>query len=417
MKNRFPFHVSVQGAICLAFILTTVAYAASGDLDTTFSGDGKIIQSFGGTEHAGRDLAVQADGKLVVVGEKFTATGSDFAIARYNTNGTLDTTFSGDGRQVVNIGVRDLAMAVAIQPDGKIVFGGMSCTSDASICDVALMRLNPNGSFDSSFDADGRLTTKYGTRDNGGFHIILLGTKILVTGYLYTGTNYNGALYLYLQDGSLDTTFSGDGIKPVDFGGQDILTSSAVYNGKIYVGGRSQSMDFTTSDIIAARINLNGTLDTTFSGDGKAKVNLGSSDLAWDLLVTGGKLVVAGQSGINLAIVKFTTMGTLDPTFSGDGILKSQLGLPGPIAVSITAQGTKLVVAGNTGGANAFLARFLSTGELDPTFSTDGIVTTAWYGIGDLYTSVLYKNSRLYATGYSIAGTLGRRFIVAAYRP
>lgn len=417
-KTHFPFCKSTLIAICLALLIYTVALAASGDLDTTFSGDGKIVQSFGGTVNRGFDVAVQPDGKVVVVGEKWTSAGRDLAIARYNTNGSLDTTFSGDGKQVVNVRALDQAVAVAIQTDGKIVVGGQTCNADGTSCDVAVVRLNANGNLDTSFSGDGKVTTDLNAGDNGGFDMALMGNKIVVAGYMHDGSSYNAAIYQYLSNGNLDSTFSGDGILTINFGMEDFFNGVVISSGKIHVAGWSGPSDGSTADFITARVNSNGTMDATFSGDGKIKTSLGTLDYAGKLAVSSGKVIVVGSSDNKIAIVQYTASGALDTTFSGDGKLKSNLGFPSPSLYAITIQGGKIVVSGRTdsAGGDALLARFTSTGNLDATFSGDGIVTTDW-GANDIYRSVLYKNSRLYVVGESSASLNAKTFIIAAYLP
>jgi uncharacterized delta-60 repeat protein len=404
-------------AIVLALMTVTVALAASGDLDNTFSGDGKIVQSFGGAQHKGRGIAVQSDGKIVVIGEKVLNDDShDFAIARYNTNGSLDTTFSMDGRQVVAIGVVDQALNVAIQTDGKIVVGGQTCALGGG-CDVALIRLNTDGALDKTFDGDGKVTTDVGLADNGGFDLVMLGNKIVVAGYMHDGTSYNAAVYRYNTNGSLDTTFSGDGILTIDFGMDDLIVKAAVYAGKIYVAGKTGPSESVSGDFIIARVNSDGSLDTTFSGDGKVITDLGGADEVGGMVVSGGKVIVVGCSDNYFAIVQYTASGALDPAFSGDGKMKAKFGYPSPRLFAVTIQSGKIIVVGGSDGTggDAFLARYTADGNLDSTFGEGGIITTDWGG-GDVYRAVAFKDSRIYVVGHSnVAGTL--RFIVAAYLP
>jgi uncharacterized delta-60 repeat protein len=420
-KASSRFHKSIPIAVCLALLIYTVALAASGDLDTTFSGDGRIIQSFGGTGHVGNDVAVQADGKVVVVGQKWTAAGGDFAIARYNPDGTLDTTFSGDGQQVVNIGWGDLPLGVAIQKDGKIVVGGTTCIVGWSTCDVVVVRLNPNGTLDTSFSGDGKVTTDVGGKDNGGNDLTLQGPKILVTGYSYDGTSYNATVYRYLSNGNLDTTFSGDGILPINFGGEDYFTAVTCYSGKIYLAGFSQPSDYSASDFITARLNSDGTLDTSFSGDGRVKTSLGTYDYVEDLAISGGKVVVVGYSDDNIAIVRYTASGALDPAFSGDGKLRENLGFPYTRLFGVAIQAGKIVAVGRTdysgGSGDGLLVRYTAAGNLDTTFSADGIVITSWGGFNDWYSSIVFKNSRFYVVGTSLTASGVNRFIIGAYKP
>jgi uncharacterized delta-60 repeat protein len=197
-------------------LLFTVALAASGDLDTTFSGDGKVT-SFAVPANPARweltfGIALQpADGKIVIAGDSSlpsTAT-RDFALLRYKTDGRLDSTFSGDGRLITNFGGIDQAMDVALQPDGKIVAIGQKCSNDGSICDVALARYNPNGALDTTFSGDGKQTNDFGGGDNGSLGGVAIRlNKIVMAGYMWNGTDYDFAIYRYLSNGSLDATFS-----------------------------------------------------------------------------------------------------------------------------------------------------------------------------------------------------------------
>ena len=130
-------------------------YNPNGSLDTSFSGDGKQTTDFGGSAGA-RDVALQGDGKIVAVGGAGGAASSDFALARYNPNGSLDTSFSGDGTQTTDFGFGDLDSAggVALQGDGKIVAVGIA-SGGATGEDFALARYDTNGSLDTGFSGDG----------------------------------------------------------------------------------------------------------------------------------------------------------------------------------------------------------------------------------------------------------------------
>jgi len=425
MITKNLFHKSTLLAICLALLTNTIALAASGDLDTTFSGDGKIIQSFAGDAHIGRDVAVQSDGKVVVVGERDfldgagDVTSSDFVIARYNTDGSLDSTFDGDGRRLVNFGTFDMAYSVAIQTDGKIVVSGDTCVFMTNmICDLAVARLNSNGSLDSSFSGDGRVTTDIGGLDNGGGGIAIMSGKVVVAGYAYNGSNYNGAVYRYTSTGILDTTFSGDGIFPIDFGADDYLNAVAIYSGNIYVTGESSS-SASASDFVTARIFSNGTLDTFFGVGGIVTTNLGGYDAANDLAISSGHVIVVGYSDNKVAIVKYTGAGDFDTSFSGDGKIVASLGFASPRLSSVTLQGTKIIVVGSTNSTSsagtALVARYTAGGALDTTFSGDGILTTNWGAGAEEYYSVVFKNSRIYTVGRSFATV--NRFIIGAYKP
>src|SRR5688572_13755652 len=258
---------------------STIALAASGDLDTTFDNDGLVtsyaVPSDPSRADAGTDIAIQADGKIVAVGGSYVPlTGnSDFAILRYNTNGLLDTTFNGDGRLITNIGGFDRAAAVAIQPNGKIVAAGEKCSLSMGPCDIALARYNANGTLDTTFSGDGKQTNDFGGGSNGSYGSVAIQSngKIVVSGYMHNGTDNDFAVYRYLSNGSLDTTFSGDGMVNIGFGAgsQDIAADVVLQsNGKILVVGASGDTNNANNNFAIARLNANGSLDTTFSSDG-----------------------------------------------------------------------------------------------------------------------------------------------------
>jgi len=319
---------------------------------------------------------------------------------------------------VVNIGEIDQAKSVVIQGDGKIVVGGQSCNELFTTCKVTLVRLNPNGSLDTSFSGDGKVTTLFGGGNNRANDIALQNGKIVVVGSAHDGSSFNGAVLRYLSNGTLDTTFSGDGIMTIIYGGHEYLTAVAIYSGKIYVGGYSSSLNYDNADFIAARINNNGTLDTSFNGIGKAKTDLGGYDSAQDLVVTStGRVILAGDSSNKLAVVQYMPGGTPDGTFSGDGKLTEYLGYFSISIMDVAIRSGRIVLVGGADNTNAVVIRLTSDGSLDTTFSTDGIANTDWGGGADIYMSAVYRSSRLYVAGISITPMEVSRFVVAAYIP
>ena len=194
-------------------------------------------------------MALQG-GKIVVVGNG----AGDFALARYNPNGSLDASFSGDGLQTTDLGGDDEARGLALQDDGKIVAVGRAGTFPD--IDFALARYNPNGSLDTSFSGDGKQTTDFffGAVDAANGVALQGDDKIVAAGLAGGGsTGDDFALARYNPNGSLDASFSGDGKRRSNFGGADSASGVALQgDGKIVAVGRGLGTDLT-SDFVLAR--------------------------------------------------------------------------------------------------------------------------------------------------------------------
>ncbi|MCP4900973.1 MAG: hypothetical protein GY906_28730, partial [bacterium] len=199
-----------------------------------------------------------------VAGNSHNGTNNDFALVRYNADGTLDTSFSGDGMVTTAIGSGDdKGFSVAVQADGKILMSGES--HNGSDYDVALVRYNADGTLDTSFSSDGLLTTAIGSGDERGRSVTLQSDgKILVAGNSHNGTNNDFALVRYNADGTLDTSFSGDGFLTTAIGSGDESVRSVTVqaDGKILMAG--ESYNGSDRDFALVRYNSDGSLDKTF---------------------------------------------------------------------------------------------------------------------------------------------------------
>ena len=401
-------------AASLSFLPT--ASAADGDLDTTFGTGGIATTHLGSLYDYGESVALQSDGKIVTAGYFYNGTDYDFALVRYNNDGTLDTSFSGDGIVTTDIGnLGDFATSIAIQSDGKIIVAGNSLTSGNY--KFALVRYNTDGTLDTSFSGDGKVTTSIGSLDDFASAIAIQGDgKIVVTGYSNNATTSDDfAVVRYNTDGTPDTTFSGDGIVTTALGvTNDRSYSIAIQtNGKIVVAGYSNNAS-TSDDFAVVRYNTDGTLDTSFSGDGKVTTALGvSDDRFYSIgLQSDGKIVAAGSSYddtgsiFDFALVRYNTDGTSDSSFSGDGIVTTSVGASSQIlSIALQSDG-KIVAAGysytGSGNTDFALVRYNTDGTSDSSFSGDGKVITAISGLEDSATSVvLQSDGKIVAAGYS----------------
>lgn len=277
-------------------------FNADGTLDQTFGSNGAVQTNFGDSSCEGNDLVVQADGRIIVAGT--TGAGSysalnDFALARYNSDGSLDQTFGNGGKLTTHFpGVANTgssAFAAALQRDGKLVVAG-TYVNESTPNAFALARYNNDGSLDNSFGNRGLVTTRIGAGDAFCFAIALQRDgRIVLAGYS-DGQDHDFTLACYNADGTLDATFGSAGIVTTDFSNNsdDIAYAMAGQrDGSLVVGGRSGQYPFF--DFAVARYTSSGQLDQTFGTDGTVTTDLGSDELGYAIAVQrDGKILLSG---------------------------------------------------------------------------------------------------------------------------
>ena len=353
-------------------------YNTDATLDTSFgAGTGKVTTPIGLSADEAYGVVILANGKILVAGRAIFSGSYDIALVQYNADGTFDTSFGG-GTGIATSGIAgtDEGYAVSVQADGKILVAGGDNTN------FLLARFNSNGSLDTTFGASGRITTDFSAGNDGARGITLQSDgKILLGGYAFNGTSFDFAVARYNTDGTLDTTFNGTGKVLVDIGTNSSDSGRSIFlqpDGRILVAGWSDAAG--TNDFALARLNANGSLDTSFNGTGKTTTTIGNgSDLGISVAVQAdGKILVVGQSntaGNNFGVARFNTNGSLDTTFNGTG--KVDLNFGGSSddrgqAVAVQADG-RIVVAGTStvnGSYDFAIARFNTDGTVDTRFNT-----------------------------------------------
>lgn len=345
----------------LAAAALSAVLVAPGDLDPSFSGDGRQLTDFGGDDHA-TGVAIQADGRIVAAGTR----DGDFALARYQPDGALELA------RTVDLGGSDIAWAIAVQPDGGIVAAG------TTEFDVALVRFDADGSLDAGFSEDGIQVTDFGGVDGATGMALQPDGKIVVAGW----SDGDFALARYDPDGSLDPTFAGDGTLITDVGGHDQAAAVAIQpDGRILAAGAS------ATDFALARLHPDGSLDTTFAGDGTQHTDFGRGESVRALAIQpDGRIVAAGFTNdadwTDFALARYHLDGSLDLSFGAGGTQTTDIHYEDAIhGVALQADG-KIIAAGRA--AHDFmiarsdfgLARYSADGVLDSGFSGDGVVTT-----------------------------------------
>ena len=327
-----------------------------GTLDSTFGVNGKVMTAFNSNACIARAVAIQSDGKIVVAGESSNGTSNQFAIARYNSNGTLDNQFGTGGKTTISFGSgNSVARAISIQSNGYIVVAGSYQTPVQT--NFAVARLTNTGQPDASFGSGGKTQTS------------------IVPGF---NTAYAMA------------------IQPND--------------GKIILAGVSFDT-LNNGDFALVRYNPNGTIDPYFANGGKVRTSLGTT---WDqinaMALEPGtrKIVVAGRTSNAYALARYDSAGFIDNTFGSNGISTYTMFTQSEIINSIYIDGSNRVVAGGTSqiatNVDAVVLRFLSNGSIDNSFGANGVSLNDFGGI-DILSAIAPQDEYIVGAGsFTIGG-------------
>jgi uncharacterized delta-60 repeat protein len=354
---------------------------AAGDLDPTFAG-GIVTRDISPSGDFGFALAVQSDGKVLMGGRAHMGvTGNDFAIARFNADGSIDTTFGNNGVVITNMGhASDGVYALKVLSDGKIVAVGETTRNGMGL-DFAVARYNGNGTLDTTFDTDGKAYADFGNSMDQARSVAISGTgQIIVAGTATISSSPRVALVAFTSNGALDTTFGTNGKVTTTYApGYARGASVAVLgNGSIVVAGSAFNFSAGAGDFLAVKYTSTGTLDTTFGTAGIALVDFGYDESAHAMSVqTDGKLTLAGEqfnsdtNASDMAVTRLNANGTLD---GGFGAITTDFDGDYDAGMSVTVQSDGRVVVGGiatVGGVSHFgLARYNSDGTLDSNFKS-----------------------------------------------
>jgi len=342
---------------------------SDGTLDNSFGVGGKTNADFGGLVNEVKAIAIQSDGKIVAAGFAQTATGGyDFGLARFDSAGALDPTFGNAGRVTTNFsGFSDFAYAVVVRSDGKIIVAGSSQTGRSF--DFALARYESNGTLDSTFGSGGKVTLDLFGREDEALAVALqTDGKILAAGYGGgAGQLEDFALARFNPDGSVDSSFGTAGKVTTDFGFRDKVFALAIQpDGKIIAGGFAGDSTDLNYGFALARYRESGQRDKKFGHKGKVVTRFsGHHDELHALAIdASGRLIAAGQVQIGFSVARYGGNGELDTSFGANGIASSPFstafGDSSANAVAIQSDG-KIVAAGSAypAGSHDFaVARF-----------------------------------------------------------
>jgi uncharacterized delta-60 repeat protein len=413
-----------------------VRYNSDGSIDNSFDTDGKVLTPFlstsGSTSAYLNSLAIQEDGKIIAAGESYLGnSGYSFALARYNSDGTLDNLFDEDGKVQTSFfynGSNSSAVgrSLAVQGDGKIIVSGNAF--DGTHNTTAVARYNTDGALDVSFDADGKMQVSLGDNINSVPYTLLLQSdnKLLVAGYSYNNTinSQDLAAVRFNSNGSVDATFDADGIvmDNIESGSTSFAATAIQSDGKIIAGGQTRINNASYSFALA-RYTPDGSLDVAFGNEGTVQTSFGSTDsynqsYIYSLLIQDdGKIIAAGgkySNGSVLAVARYNSNGSLDATFDGDGKVETPYLYDGinseasALAIAVQNDG-KVVIAGRARigsiSYGGLIVRYNVNGSLDATFGTGGKVIVNLSNDGsnqfEINSLTVLTDGKIVAGGYS----------------
>ncbi|MEZ6072938.1 MAG: SdrD B-like domain-containing protein [Pirellulales bacterium] len=406
-------------------------------LDASFDGDGRQTVDFGGTSDSAGSVALDSQHNVIIGGSsnRGGANRIDFAVARLTSAGSLDPLFDGDGRQTVDFGsvelgnTDDAGRGVAIDSQDNVIVGGRVYSYVDGKGYVAAARLTSSGVLDSSFDGDGKQTVAFGTSSDT-YDVAVDGNDNVILAGVSFGAGDDFAITRLTNAGVLDTTFDGDGMQTVDFGGvnSEAALGVAVDNqGNIIAVGRSNQGSPTGFDIAVARLTSAGSLDSGFSEDGRALIDVGlpgSLDDGYDTVAyqSDGKVLVVGRSNqptYDFVVVRYNVDGRLDTSFGDSGVVSIDFGGNTDFAqgVALDSQGRILVAGYSYQGSTSYdfaVARLTSAGVLDISFDGDGKQTVDFGNTSDIGYGVAVDSldNVILAGNSSQGGTTGSDFAV-----
>jgi len=423
-----PFALRAFAWACAAFlaggVFQDVLRADAGDLDSKFGTGGRVVTDFGG-EEAASDLAIGPRGVIVVAGSTGPSFSRDILLVRYGAGGGLDTGFGDGGKVITDLGNDEIASAIGLQADGKIlVVGQATVFSDENgfvSRDLILLRYDSDGALDEGFGTGGVVTAA--DFASAASVAVTRNGKIIVGGTARNPEQRDFALRRYDADGSVDESFGEEGLAILDLGQGDQLVSLAIQrNGKIVIAGDFEAEDEDT-DFVVARFNANGTLDESFGDQGMVTTGFNEfDDTAAVAIAQNGRIIVAGTSaefdGPDQAIFfRYNPDGSRDGSFGAGGVaggfIGGDVGQHESVFDMALEKDGKIVVTGSILRGEEdeefqpLVARLKRNGDLDPRFGEGGLAITDFSPLA----VAIQGNRRII-----VAGTTGEDIVLAGYR-
>jgi uncharacterized delta-60 repeat protein len=406
---------TVTGADVNDVAVHCAAPASPAGLDPTFGSDGRVSTPVGAGKAEG--VLIQSDGSIITAGRRAVNGGIDFALTRHDADGKLDTGFGTGGIVTTDLGsATDEGLdAALLEDDGFVVVGRTD--GPGFNRNFAIARYHADGTLDRGFGGDGIVTTDFAAQvDQANSVAVQPDGKVVVAGLAARtgalGADNDFAIARYLGDGTLDTSFGGDGIVTTDLGTRtDMGRAVAIQpgDGGIVVAGT------TEDDVALVRYAADGDLDTSFGTGGVRITDLGSDDFANAIALTGdGQILVAGHTlgsagHLDFSLARYTAGGGLDQSFGTGGVVKTDFGTGDDFAEGVTVDSDgRIVVVGRATSSTILdmaVARYHADGTLDTGFGTNGKITADFHGKGEFGQDVaIQPDGKIVAAGYTANG-------------
>lgn len=382
-----------------------IVFSQPGTLDASYASNGRVITNYDPGLYVPDQSVIQQDGKVILMGGYRLGSSSIFEIgmSRHNQDGSIDTSFGTNGLVITDVNNHTQGNSIALQSDGKIIVAGYIENSGTSIS-LLVLRYNINGSLDISFGNNG--IALFNNEMNG------LSVKIQTDGKIVIGGRIANAFALarLKVDGNLDEDFGFNGLVTTTIIGNSYesqINAINIQNDGMIVASGFAYLSFTNVAFCTVRYDANGNIDTSFGTNGKVITDIDSSSseyLSAQKIQQDGKIVLTGSLSYSAIIIRYLSNGNLDPTFGTNGLVTHTFGNSSqPYALFIQPD-NKIVIAGNSPLPinNYFIARYTDVGVLDNNFNNTGYNMLAFGSSNNRFNSILMQqDGKLLVTGFT----------------
>jgi len=393
--------------------------AQPGSLDNSFNGTGYVITSISPSHDRCYCLVIQPDGKIILAGTK---ADTAIALVRYNNDGSLDNSFGSNGISVTYIeSATSNVLGITLQNDGKIMITGYSKTFSSGH-DFLIGRYNSNGSLDSTFGINGFSKTSITSSEMADGIAIQQDGKYVIAGYFYNGVDWEIAILRYKTNGIIDSTFGINGIVATeipDYSNEDAYRVIVQPDGKIIVCG--DACNATNFDFALLRYNYDGSLDSSFGTNGYSITDFGWQEIAYSFAFTqDDKIIAAGYSSQSstsryFALAQYDLSGKIDSTFGINGKVTTTSCPPISTSRGMGIQSDGKIVAVGDGSDSIVIVRYNKNGSQDTSFGFNGIVTELIGNWNTVWDVAIQSDDKILVAGYSYTSLNKLDFFVARF--